>query len=117
MNFVNNLVFNGEDMFKQIYWDNPILITFNFRVEWSKYPVFFHEKNKEFYILFLENKIYLDKFGFYHRIDGKTYTINFPDNCFYWIHGEHYFAIEFAQKTNHLICKVCNEFCKQGCFM
>ena len=49
-----------------------------------------------------------------HRLDGPAYDDIY--NYEYFICGICYFPPEFAKKTNHLICKYCNNFCKQECF-
>ena len=53
--------------------------------------------------------------GKYHRNDGPAYEgININE---YYFHNRKYYEKEFAEKTNHLICKFCGQFCKQGCFL
>ena len=57
-----------------------------------------------------------------HRIDGPAKIANHSNCCgsgfifLFALNGEYYEHFEFAEKTNHLICKKCNEFCKQSCF-
>ena len=49
-----------------------------------------------------------------HREDG--YAENLPHYLFK-LNGITYHSFDFAKKTNHLVCKFCNVFCKQGCFL
>ena len=53
------------------------------------------------------------------------YTLSKDDGpCIIHINGINYYSLDgkciftksFAEKTNHLICKLCNDFCKQSCF-
>ena len=59
--------------------------------------------------IIVANKEYFYKNGFRHREDG-------PAGLFFWLNDFKYLENEFAEKTNHLVCKVCNVFCKQKCF-
>ena len=54
------------------------------------------------------------------RLDGpaeqyNNYSIK-EKLDFFWINGKHYYVYVFAEKTNHLLCQSCNDFCKQECF-
>lgn len=58
--------------------------------------------------------------GWLHREDGPAYItiangILSNDKTF-WLRHDLYTEIKFAKKTNHLICNLCNKFCKQECF-
>ena len=56
--------------------------------------------------------------GKIHRIDGPAYIQG--NYIQFWINNVGYFRdkyYKFADKTNHLICKNCNKFCKQECFL
>ena len=52
------------------------------------------------------------------KIDGPAIetTGNYHHGDIFYIKGQCFFANEFAEKTKHLICKNCKEFCKQNCF-
>ena len=52
--------------------------------------------------------------GKLNRLDGPaSYFDNYE---FYWINNKTYSKLVFAEKTNHLICRNCGGFCRQGCF-
>ena len=51
--------------------------------------------------------------NFLHRLDGPAYE----KSDIFWIKGNNFSAANFALKTDHLICLVCNKFCNQGCFL
>lgn len=57
-------------------------------------------------IWFLHGKI--------NRNDGYAVK-SLDDNCFY-NNGHYLSANRFAKITNHLVCSICKEFCKQQCF-
>lgn len=52
--------------------------------------------------------------GIDHRLDGPAIIAR--NYIQFWINGTHFPKKMFAKETNHLICQVCNEFCKQECF-
>lgn len=55
--------------------------------------------------------------GKINRIDGYAFiNKKFEYENDFYIDGLIFNSIDFAIKTNHLICKFCNKFCKQGCF-
>ena len=88
---------------------------------------FFDEKNKLYFVENLsikENniyfKIYFDLESKHHRLDGPAeYYFDDNHNITYHFALYHYrwTPFQFAEKTNHLICLVCNKFCNQGCFL
>ena len=49
-----------------------------------------------------------------HRLDGPSFI--YKDHLEFHINNKSYFEAKFAEKTNHLICKFCGQFCKQSCF-
>lgn len=55
------------------------------------------------------------------RLDGPAeqyIDINTKEiRNFFWINGSYYDEYFFTEKTNHLLCQSCNNFCKQGCFI
>lgn len=62
-----------------------------------------------------EEKFYLTKEGISHRLDGPSHS--YCNNVFYYIHGQSLSVKEFVKETKHLICKYCQDFCKQKCFI
>lgn len=54
-----------------------------------------------------------------HKDDGpaiETTKKEYIHKYFYYLKGNPFDIKEFAEKTKHLICKNCKEFCKQNCF-
>ena len=112
-------------------------IDFNFPIH-NDYKFYYNEENHEYYIKYkYKSKRYFNLNGklhriekpaieFYdgrkwwiengkeHRLDGPAYIYNSYKN--YWINDKNYTKKEFAKETNHLICKLCCNFCKQTCF-
>ena len=75
----------------------------------------FHRIGKPAYIS--SNSIQFYENDKLHRIDGPTWTLYLSKIKYYfYINDIRYGKIEFAKKTNHLICKNCDGFCKQQCF-
>lgn len=69
------------------------------------------------------NSSYVDKYcyieyGKYNRIDGPAiYNRDYPNFSYsYYLEGSFFTAKNFAEKTNHVICKYCENFCRQSCF-
>ena len=60
-------------------------------------------------------RFYFNLKGQNHRIDGPAHLGTW-NLILYYINNIHYNELEFADLTNHLICKNCNNFCKQKCF-
>ena len=56
------------------------------------------------------------KNGFNHREDGAAINFDYDPYYAFFLNGKGLNKIIFAEKTNHLICKFCGEFCKQECF-
>lgn len=57
------------------------------------------------------------KNGLNHREDGYSINnFNFIKKSYLFLNGLEYDSFIFAHLTNHLICRRCNKFCKQGCF-
>lgn len=82
-----------------------------------------NDENIPAYISYYEGKISSKEYFF----DGKAHRINGPArisydingqiyNIMYYINGCFYSTSSFARKTNHLICKNCQNFCNQNCF-
>ena len=135
-NFVNKNVFFKKDFFFMIKEIEKPDIKFNFyNSVYDKY--YYDDKNNEFFIIYFKSKYYFNLDGNYHRIgkpaieffnggkiweeNGKMHRIDGPasydhDNHKFWINGKNYSKLVFAEKTNHLLCKNCNKFCKQKCF-
>ena len=57
---------------------------------------------------------FFDEKGNRHREDG--YASKYSKSIFFVINEIDYDKFEFAEKTNHLICKNCQSFCNQNCF-
>lgn len=68
--------------------------------------------NEKFIIGFDYFCCYFDENGNASRLDGPA---KFNKYEYYYINGQKYYADSFALKTNHLICKLCGQFCKQKC--
>ena len=94
-------------------------------------------KTNEYINIGLEHKYYFNLNGDIHRIgkpaieysfgdkvwaeNNKTSRIDGPaflsiDVNHYYINGIFLLPIDFAVKTNHLLCQSCYKFCKQNCF-
>ena len=96
-------------MIKEIERPN---IRFNF-VETDKY---FLENDLFIIINYNWNeKHYLNKNGTPHRLDG--YAKSYFNAKYFYINGIYYSNLEFAFKTKHLICRICEDFCNQKCFI
>lgn len=101
---------------------------------------YYDDVNDEYYI---DNgphsRIYFNKNGLYNRKNGPAVIwYNKSNNWCFWKNGKshrddgpcaNYYGnfqfilnhithdeLNFAVKTNHLICNLCNKFCKQTCF-
>lgn len=57
---------------------------------------------------------YFDINGYRHRNDGPSYQDSFLVN--FYLNGDFNLPYIFAENTNHLICKYCENFCNQECF-
>ena len=64
------------------------------------------------------NELFYYKNGKLNRIDGAALIIDNIINFsyYFYIDEKWMYEKEFAKETNHLICKFCEEFCKQRCF-
>lgn len=60
------------------------------------------------------------KKGIIHREDGPAAIIVYRLSTYtyirFFLNEKEYSCNIFALKTNHLICKICEKFCKQSCF-
>ena len=121
-------------MIKEIQKPN---IDFKFWFE-NDCKFYYDEENKEYFIEDENNnKFYFNLNGYVHRFnkpaverfngvniwieDGKEHRLDGPSyinrNLIqFWINNHYCSEKYFAKKTNHLICKFCGQFCKQGCF-
>lgn len=57
--------------------------------------------------------------GSLHKDDGPAivyFENNIISNYFFYLEGNNIGIYSFVQQTNHLICKICYDFCKQSCF-
>ena len=99
---------------------------------------YYDEKNKEYFLKTkMGSRLYFNLKGNKHRINNpaeiwangikiwkennKFNRIDGPaviekSNKVYYIDNIVYLASNFAKKTNHLICDICDIFCEQGCF-
>ena len=62
---------------------------------------------------------YFNLKGECHREDGYAriyFKGLYDDDKYFLLNNACINSSEFAEKTNHLICNLCNKFCKQGCF-
>ena len=75
---------------------------------------FYNEKTEEYLNIDLYGKHYFNENG-WHKLDGPAFIKG--QYYFFYINGNQFFLKEFAKETNHLICKFCEEFCKQECFL
>ena len=57
--------------------------------------------------------IIVNEQGLHSRLDGPAVVFLFAQ--FYWINDIQYNQLKFAEKTNHLVCKYCQDFCGQQC--
>ena len=96
-------------MWKQI--EKP-KINFHFHVSQNN-KFYFNEKTNEYIIQNYTGSYYFNLSGNLHKLNGSACT----ESNLYYIHNMRFIANDFAFLTNHLICKYCEEFCKQGCFI
>ena len=101
---------------------------------------YFDEENNEYFIKNEDSIVYFNLNGFVHRI-GKPARLNeefqifnylengklhrddgYAASCckgkhnYFYLNGKHQLINNWTEKTNHLVCKFCNKFCKQKCF-
>lgn len=90
---------------------------FSYKFEIHKEDYFFIENN--LYYLFnkdADEKFYFNENGDIHRVDGRAVSIS-PFYFKYYLNNVDYTEDEFADRTDHLICIICEKFCKQDCFI
>ena len=78
-----------------------------------------HNKKNPAFILYDNNFVYKKEWfenGFNNRLDGPAEIYCQDDRFYFWINGVPFNTINFANKTDHLICEYCYNFCKQKCF-
>jgi len=98
----NNLKFHGATYSQAQYYFNDIT---------KQYFWFLKGKTDSF-----NEKIFFDlESGQVHNLNGYAHT-SFYVHVFF-IFGHYYYAIDFAEKTNHKVCLNCKKFCKQECFV
>ena len=91
------------DFFHKIWYDND--------------HYYFNDITNEYFIL--NNNFadyYFNEEGYCHRTYGPAVYSDKLSITIYMINGISYYEENFAKKTNHLICKFCEKFCKQECF-
>lgn len=73
-------------------------------------------QNGKIEYVYVSNSFY-SEFDSLHREDGLALITDYSSH-FNWfcLFGIRYNPSFFAQNTNHLICKLCQKFCKQSCF-
>ena len=71
-----------------------------------------HREKGPAYIFSNRDKSYLID-GRLHRLDGPARDWSKKQ---FFIDGFDIGILDFSKMTNHLICKFCYKFCKQGCF-
>lgn len=97
--------YNGDDIpdnLQYSYWN----MKSEAKIHRKNGPAFYYDDY--LHIEYFEN-------GVNHRIDGPSEIIDGLSDNFY-INGKSMYEKQFAEETNHLICKNCQCFCKQGCF-
>lgn len=77
-----------------------------------KIKTYYDNIKKEYFLSDGVYKKYINSQGFLSRLDGKA-----SRHGVFHIDGAAYYPIDFAEETNHLICKKCYNFCKQRCFI
>ena len=81
--------------------------------------LFYHDLiSNEFYFAksFDSNeKVYFNLKGKWHRETGPTYTNKFGN--YYWLNDKRVSIELFSNRTKHLICRICEDFCNQKCFI
>lgn len=80
------------------------------------YPTYYKIDNG-YYIKSLNCKHFTNKNGDLHRLDGYARIYNRNHYYDFYINGIYFSEYCFAGKTNHLICNLCQNFCKQECFI
>ena len=108
-------------MFKQIKKPN-----INLKIDpyLHKYDCTYYSDGNEYYILcstnFTSFYFFFNKNGVINREDSPS-GFNFINSClkqrYFILNDSQYSEKEFAKKTNHLICNICLQFCKQNCFL
>lgn len=60
---------------------------------------------------------YFNEDGNKHRYDGFAYIQKYYGELHntFILNNKYLHAKEFAEKTDHLLCSICNKFCKQQC--
>ena len=86
-------------------------INFHFFVSQNE-KFYYNEKTNEYINEDWSGKYYFNLNGKLHRLDGPV-RIN---GTSFWIDGIAFSTVNFAEKTNHLVCKKCQMYCNQWCF-
>ena len=90
-------------------------IDFKFNIFWDNFKYYYNEETREYFLeTDWKSKYYFNLEGNIHRLDGPA-LINYYK--YYYINYKYYYEKEFAKETNHLVCRICENFCKQGCFI
>ena len=100
-------------MIKEI--NKPKLNNYLIAGETAKY--YFDNVAKQYF--FKQNKfdrIYFNLNGHWHRDDGPSIYPLDRNFIHYWLNDRGYCKVTFTKLTNHLLCKICQNFCKQNCF-
>lgn len=80
---------------------------------------YFDLSSKEYFFLTsYSERIYFNLNGEWHNSSGPAIlqNVKYEETC-YWLYNKPYTTKQFANKTNHLICMSCKDFCGQECFM
>ena len=115
-NFAFDLVFEDDGFYYDDNTDEYFFILGNP----PKYKIYFnkngawHRDNKPAVIQYGTYGLEFWKDGFCHRLDGPAE--DYLSYIRFRINGKIFKIIDFAKETNHLICNLCNKFCKQYCF-
>ena len=75
----------------------------------------FHRLNGPAFLHYVNDKLIIYGWflnGFSHREDGRYNNHSYD----FKLKGKSISSYNFAQQTNHLVCKNCKTFCKQFCF-
>ena len=115
-------------------------IKFNFGI-YNNSKFYYDKENNEYFIKYKDSIVYFNLNGFVHRVGkparlNEEYKIyNYLENGIltrndgpaascctekhqgYYLNNNYYNLNNWSKETNHLICKFCNNFCKQGCFL
>ena len=92
----------------------------NFELHFMIYnhDVFYHDDVNNIYYVrnnTREDSFYFNNKGQIHNENGFAHL--FEGNKTYYLNNLRYNLKNFSRKTKHLICRICEDFCKQECFL